>query len=355
MLDEPFSGLDPLIRDEFMERLLRQAGEMTILISSHELAEIEGVTTHVGYTSPPNAIALAFNPQMGQFKLPAGAAAEATAGLYVPLQVSGIPPGAIVLMDRAKVRITDVTGRTVYQDRSNLSVDGVGSLQEAQLEVHQPDGSSAPRDVYQRIFLPAAIYEKLGGEAVRMEVKYSLTLFRSGKTFSLPAYDGHGSLDGLGTCATRIDSEGDDVQLRCVNTTRPPSCFTAFLEYMPSGLRNPETHSCSADYSPSPFRVQLWPDALTRFGGESPFFDRSGLIRYPVDGSKLPRSRLMIQTYEPREHFTRQLTTSTIMLSGFTAVRSGVQLSGAKRATASMLEANLSRSAVSAGSSGAAR
>jgi len=49
VLDEPFSGLDSLIRDEFMERLLHQAGEMTIFISSHELAEIEGVITHVGF------------------------------------------------------------------------------------------------------------------------------------------------------------------------------------------------------------------------------------------------------------------------------------------------------------------
>ena len=49
VLDEPFSGLDPLVRDEFMERLLRQAGEMTVLISSHELAEIEGAVTHVGF------------------------------------------------------------------------------------------------------------------------------------------------------------------------------------------------------------------------------------------------------------------------------------------------------------------
>jgi ABC-2 type transport system ATP-binding protein len=49
ILDEPFSGLDPLIRDEFMEKLLQQAGEMTIFISSHELAEIESVVTHVGF------------------------------------------------------------------------------------------------------------------------------------------------------------------------------------------------------------------------------------------------------------------------------------------------------------------
>jgi len=49
VLDEPFSGLDPLVRDEFMENLLRQAGETTILISSHELSEIEGVATHIAF------------------------------------------------------------------------------------------------------------------------------------------------------------------------------------------------------------------------------------------------------------------------------------------------------------------
>ena len=49
ILDEPFSGLDPLVRDEFMEELLRQAGEMTVLVSSHELGEIDGVATHVAF------------------------------------------------------------------------------------------------------------------------------------------------------------------------------------------------------------------------------------------------------------------------------------------------------------------
>jgi len=49
MLDEPLTGLDPLVRDEFIDRLQRQAGETTILISSHELAEIEEVTTHVAF------------------------------------------------------------------------------------------------------------------------------------------------------------------------------------------------------------------------------------------------------------------------------------------------------------------
>jgi ABC-2 type transport system ATP-binding protein len=49
VMDEPFSGLDPLVRDELIECLLRGAGEATVLISSHDLAEIETFATHIGY------------------------------------------------------------------------------------------------------------------------------------------------------------------------------------------------------------------------------------------------------------------------------------------------------------------
>lgn len=43
VLDEPFSGLDPLVRDELMDGVLAQAGETTLLMSTHELGEVEGV------------------------------------------------------------------------------------------------------------------------------------------------------------------------------------------------------------------------------------------------------------------------------------------------------------------------
>jgi ABC-2 type transport system ATP-binding protein len=49
VLDEPFTGLDPLVRDEFMEILLGQRSDTTLLISSHELSEIDGVATHIGF------------------------------------------------------------------------------------------------------------------------------------------------------------------------------------------------------------------------------------------------------------------------------------------------------------------
>jgi ABC-2 type transport system ATP-binding protein len=49
VLDEPLSGLDPLVRDEVVNGLLQQAADTTILISSHEIVEIESFTTHVAF------------------------------------------------------------------------------------------------------------------------------------------------------------------------------------------------------------------------------------------------------------------------------------------------------------------
>ena len=49
VLDEPFTGLDALVRDELIESLLACAENSTILISSHDLAEIESFASHIGY------------------------------------------------------------------------------------------------------------------------------------------------------------------------------------------------------------------------------------------------------------------------------------------------------------------
>ena len=49
VLDEPFSGLDPLVRDELIEGLIDRAPEATIFISSHDLNDIERFASHVGF------------------------------------------------------------------------------------------------------------------------------------------------------------------------------------------------------------------------------------------------------------------------------------------------------------------
>ena len=49
VLDEPFTGLDALVRDELIEGFLPRAENTTIFISSHDLAEIESFASHIGY------------------------------------------------------------------------------------------------------------------------------------------------------------------------------------------------------------------------------------------------------------------------------------------------------------------
>jgi ABC-2 type transport system ATP-binding protein len=49
VLDEPFSGLDVLVRDELMESIAERTPEATVLLASHDLGEIENFATHVAY------------------------------------------------------------------------------------------------------------------------------------------------------------------------------------------------------------------------------------------------------------------------------------------------------------------
>lgn len=51
VLDEPFTGLDPLVRDELVEGMLAISGESdwTVFVCSHDLAEVENLASHVGF------------------------------------------------------------------------------------------------------------------------------------------------------------------------------------------------------------------------------------------------------------------------------------------------------------------
>ncbi len=49
VLDEPFTGLDPLVRDELIEGLLPRTENTTVFISSHDLSEIESFASHIGF------------------------------------------------------------------------------------------------------------------------------------------------------------------------------------------------------------------------------------------------------------------------------------------------------------------
>ena len=51
VLDEPFSGLDPLVRDELVRALLEAPGDRppTVFVSSHDVDEVERLADWVGF------------------------------------------------------------------------------------------------------------------------------------------------------------------------------------------------------------------------------------------------------------------------------------------------------------------
>ena len=51
VLDEPFGGLDVLVREQLIESLLDRTPESTIFLASHDLSEIENFATHLAYLS----------------------------------------------------------------------------------------------------------------------------------------------------------------------------------------------------------------------------------------------------------------------------------------------------------------
>lgn len=72
VLDEPFSGLDPLVRDELVRALLEAPGErpVTVFVSSHDVDEVERLADWVGFLHDGRlAFAERVDALLGRFRL----------------------------------------------------------------------------------------------------------------------------------------------------------------------------------------------------------------------------------------------------------------------------------------------
>ena len=83
VLDEPFSGLDPLMREEFVRGVLEVSalGEWTVLISSHDIEDVERLADHVGII------------ERGQLRL--SERTEDLLGRFRSVELTGAPDGAL--------------------------------------------------------------------------------------------------------------------------------------------------------------------------------------------------------------------------------------------------------------------
>ncbi len=262
-----------------------------------------------GASSP---ILMAFEPNLGKLRRPPGlnfeeAARwsrtrwdEGDATLYLPLGVAGLPSDVVLKADRSEMRLVGADGKT-----ENL---GLGD----DLEIRKEGPSDGETRIHHAIHVRGDLYSRIKDQPVRLEIVYSLTLLRLASSHAIPALGGDQRMPGVGWCETKVNQAGTAVRLRCLQAGKGTSCGTVFLEHGASGRRNPAMSACSADYAP--YFGQYIPDAMSRFGVNLPFRDPTGLARYPVDGSQLPESHVVLRVYRVEDHFTRRLVIPGIRL-----------------------------------------
>jgi hypothetical protein len=220
--------------------------------------------------------------------------------VYLPVRIVGLPDDTVLRADHSEVRL-------IVPDRG---VKNIGSSDN--LEVRKEGHDESEKRFRQGVHVPSELYALINDQPVTLEIDYSLTLFDLAASHALPALRGDQRMPEMGWCATKVNGAGTNVELRCLQAGKTPSCGTLFLEHAPSGRRNPAISFCSPDYAP--YLRQAVPDAMGRFGRNLPFRDPTGLAHYPVDGSQLTESQVVLRTYKPLDHFTRRLVIPEIRL-----------------------------------------
>ena len=65
VLDEPFSGLDVLVREELIESIVERTPEATVLLASHDLAEIESFASRTASSETSKATSICWRRWRG--------------------------------------------------------------------------------------------------------------------------------------------------------------------------------------------------------------------------------------------------------------------------------------------------
>jgi hypothetical protein len=262
----------------------------------------------------PNSAAgvnISFQPSLGRYRrgadFPVLRAGDVQAWVFLPIDFSGLPDDSGVQVDRPSVSVIGPGGGSIAQ------------LVASRISVRRNPGDNPTQSGYQMLAVPGDLYRQIKNQSVRLEIDYSLTLFKSAFSHSLPAVNANVHVPGAGWCATRVNPAETAVQLSCEQGGRPPDCLSINLEHLSSGRKTPDRLNCEqADYGPFP-SWQLLPDGLAHFGGALAFRDPNGFATFPVIGSMLPESELVMHVYRAAEHFTRKVVIPEVRLGDWEA------------------------------------
>ena len=267
-----------------------------------------------------------FDPALGKYQLPVSAeqqaggteltnrnlrVTDAGAVLYLPLQVSGVPAGAILKIDRASVHLLAANGK----DKGSISPAG----EQGDFEIANDDASGSPSLTrFEPVHIRSNLFNRIKNTPVTLQIEYSATSLRLASTVSFPATGADQRVAGAGWCQTELNDEKTAVEFRCLAAGSMPQCSTVLLQNPATGAHNPAIHGCIDDYSPYFGRYKP-PDTILRLGANLNFRDSAGLVHYPVDGSQIGNARVVLKSYAVTGHFTTRLVIPSIRLADWSA------------------------------------
>jgi hypothetical protein len=234
----------------------------------------------------------------------------------LPLRIDGLEPGQDLWADQVRIRVTSASGAVPFEGYRACSraPNGIGvSCIVYTFEARARDAAAGDTLSVQRFKLPIAVYEQVKHQSVRLDISYVLTRFAQQPSQAIRTTGELRRLPEMGSCATRLDADDDESELRCLTQSGVPSCVTALIEDPQSNRRNPEWHMCQPNYAP--FRLVWVEDVIGHSAISMPYRDPSGLARYPVDGTTIQRALMRLTTYDAVDHFQRTLVIPSITLA----------------------------------------
>jgi hypothetical protein len=163
------------------------------------------------------------------------------------------------------------------------------------------------------IRVPAAVYQRIADQPLRVEIDYFLTLMGQTDTQTLRAAGSDQRTRRLGWCGTRGGEDGLQVLYGCIQAGDASTCTSVVLEHPPTGARNPRVGLCRPEYSPYRTRHEH-DDALGRFVVALNFTDPSVVDDTAVKASMLGEATVTARAYEVRDHFVRHVVGPEIKL-----------------------------------------
>jgi hypothetical protein len=220
-----------------------------------------------------------------------GRASRTVSGVCIPVAISGIAAGSWLNFDGVKASMLD-GDNVVWSGRLPEFNDSGAPIGTRRIRANLEDATNA--GMCQRIDIPQDVLTRYENRLVRVRLDYSLTLFGADISYAMPASDGDQRMPGVGWCKTRVKDGPDQLELGCVGENGP-ACLRAWTVSATGQRSSAIDYFCKANY-----------DAI-RGVDTSQWGSTLNLPAHNGD-------TLALQTYQPLDHFERQVTTSEIKL-----------------------------------------